>query len=89
MMDEPLFNPNITMPSPEQMMQEPIANPMDSMLAPTSFEVPLTNPQPEVEAPVQVSQLEKLQEFLNANGYTYKTYGNDTNDCIIIEIPRN
>jgi len=89
MMDEPLFNPNITMPSPEPMMQEPVANPMDSMLAPTSFEVPLTNSQPEVEAPVEASQLTQLQEFLNANGYNYKTYGNDTNDCIIIEIPRN
>ena len=87
MMDEPLFNPNVTMPGP--MMDEPMANPIEQMMAPTSFEVPLTNPQPEVETPKFVSQLEQLQEFLNANGYTYKTYGNDTNDCIIIELPRN
>ena len=82
MMDEPLFNPNVTMPGP-------MVNPMEQMMAPTSFEVPLTNTQPEVETPVVASKLEQLQEFLNANGYTYKTYGNDTNDCIIIELPRN
>ena len=70
-------------------MQEPMVNPMEQIIAPTSFEVPLTNPQPEVETPVVSSQLEQLQGFLNANGYTYKTYGNDTNDCIIIELPRN
>ena len=59
------------------------------MVAPTSFEVPLTVPQPEISTQPMISELEKLQEFLNNNGYNYKTYGNDTNDCIIIEIPRN
>ena len=97
MMDEPLFNPNITMQEPVSMMQEPIMNSIDSMVAPTSFEVPLTvpqpieniAPQPEISTQPMISELEKLQEFLNNNGYNYKTYGNDTNDCIIIEIPRN
>lgn len=82
MMDEPLFNPNVTMPTPEQ--QIPYANPVDM---PTSFEVPVTNNEPIMEP--QVDRLTELQNLLTANGYNYKVYGNDTDNCVIIELPRN
>lgn len=88
MMDTPLFNPNVTMPSatpnitapemPELSPQEPQANQTPS------FEVPVT----EQPAPV-VDKFTQLQDFLNANGYSYKTYSNETTDCLIIEMPKN
>lgn len=82
MIDEPLFNPNVTMPTPDQPMS--YAPPVDM---PTSFEVPVTNNEP-VMAP-QVDRFKELQNLLNANGYNYKVYSNDTDNCVIIELPRN
>lgn len=81
MMDEPLFNPNAIMPTVETPM--PYA-PVD---IPTNFEVPVTNNEPVIET--QVDRLSELQNILNANGYNYKVYSNDTDNCVIIELPRN
>lgn len=54
------------------------------------FEVPIT---PIVQEPTnldlpQVNKLEQLKELLAVNGYTYKLYGNNESDCIIIELPK-
>ena len=73
--DEPLFNPNAIMPQ---------AQPVD---VPTSFEMPVTNNEPVIAPPVD--KLLELQDLLNANGYNYKVYSNDTEHCIIIELPKN
>ena len=52
-----------------------------------SFEIPVT--EPVVETPVVEDKLTKLQDLLNTNGYTYKTYSSETDNCIIIEFPKN
>ena len=57
-----------------------------SFIAPQSFEVPVVS-EPVIEP--SVNKLQELQNLLNANGYEYKLYGNETTDCIIIELPRN
>ena len=82
MVDEPLFNPNITMPSQEQPMV--YTPPIDVL---TNFEVPVMTNEP-VVAP-QVDKLTELKELLTANGYNYKVYSNDTDNCVIIELPKN
>jgi len=98
MVDEPLFNPNVTMPTVEPVM--PPSMPEVTQVAPqmtvpetpimetNSFEVPVAT-QPELPLPVTTDKLTELQNLLNANGYTYKVYSNDTHNCVIIELPRN
>lgn len=72
-MDIPLFNPNAIIPPVEQ----------NSMTQ--SFEIPV-----EVAPTIEpLNKLEELQNLLTSNGYEFKLYGNDTADCIIIELPRN
>ena len=75
MIDEPLFNPNAIMPQ---------SQPVD---VPTSFEIPVTNNEPVMAPPVD--KFLELQNLLNANGYNYKVYSNDTEHCVIIELPKN
>ena len=82
MIDEPLFNPNITMPTPEQSMQY---NPVGEM--PSSFDIPVTNNEPLMAPPVD--RLTELKNLLSANGYNFKVYSNNTDNCVIIELPIN
>ena len=95
MMDTPLFNPNATMPTLEPtpmeqpMMPEPLLNTEPQLAVPTPFEVPVTTPQATEIPQVNSNKLSQLEDFLNANGFGYKIFGNNTSDCIIIEIPRN
>lgn len=105
--DEPLFNPNVVMPTQNAtpIEQPPIENNISNMVSPTiemtqpvpqpvipenqPFEVPITVTQQQpLELPT-INKLEQLQELLNVNGYQYKTYSNDQNDCIIIELSKN
>lgn len=98
MMDEPLFNPNLTIPTPEPVvsptvmpeptpMEQPLVTPEPPLMAPNSFEVPVSTSQAVETQPV--NRLVELQNLLTANGYTYKTYSNATDDCLIIELPKN
>ena len=63
------------------------------LFTPNSFEIPVVNQEPEMapveSTPVEQDRLTQLQELLTANGYTFKTFSNDTDNCIIIELPRN
>lgn len=103
MVDEPLFNPNIIMPgsngaiSPASETQiisqiQPVEPPIPVIEQPvvekSPFEVPVTN-QNAVETNTHTDKLTELQNLLSANGYTYKHYSNDTDNCIIIELPKN
>ena len=103
MVDEPLFNPNVTMPSsneaisPTQETQiisqiPPVEPPIPVIEKPTleksAFAVPVTN-QNSIETNTYPDKLTELQNLLSANGYTYKHYSNDTDNCIIIELPKN
>lgn len=107
MVDEPLFNPNVVMPTQNAtpIEQPQIENNVSNMASPTiemtqpvsqsvipenqPFEVPVTETQQQpLELPT-INKLEQLQELLNVNGYQYKTYSNDQNDCIIIELSKN
>ena len=85
MMDAPLFNPNATMASVDNMNQ-PNESPM---MAPNAFEIPVVNNDTSMITPQTQDKLAQLQEYLNTNGYTYKLFNNETENCIIIEIPRN
>ena len=86
----------------EPMYQAPFVNPMESTVVPESTpvmqETPLFNPtafeipvMPEVAPSPSIEQdkLTSLQTLLNNNGYIYKVYSNDTDNCIIIELPKN
>ena len=101
-LDVPLFNPNASMTNPIEMvapvMPEPeVAIPtaaMTTLEVPTpslmpSFEVPVTTPIIETPAPIVEDKLTKLKDLLNLNGYTYKTYSSETDNCIIIEFSKN
>lgn len=103
MVDEPLFNPNITMPGTNQVVSPiqgpqmvPPINPVEPPVTiveqqtptPNTFEVPVTNQQI-IESPITINRFEELQNLLSANGYTYRHYSNETDNCIIIEIPKN
>jgi len=90
MVDAPLFNPNAMMPSmPELAPIEPqMVTPEPQMMGEQSFEVPV-KPLPTPEVPVMVDKLTELQNFLTANGYAFKVYNNDTENCVIIELPKN
>ena len=96
-LDVPLFNPNVTMPNsvdmmtpstPEVVMPEvlPTLEVPQPSIAP-SFEIPVT--EPVIQTPIVEDKLTKLQDLLNANGYTYKVYNSETENCVIIEFPRN
>ena len=74
--DVPLFNPNVIMPSLEQ-----------PIMAPTGFEVPVTNKDQFISP--QVDKITELKNLLTSKGYNYKVYSNETDDCVIIELPRN
>ena len=97
MMDAPLFNPNITMPSPDQTMtfngmptgfaSEPVLTPEVPTMMQPNYEVPLTSPEPMMMP--QVDRLTELQNLLSSNGYNYKVFSNETENCIIIELPKN
>ena len=68
----------VVVPTVEPIMQDtPLFNP-------AAFEVPVV-PEPQVE----IDKLSKLQELLNSNGYNYKVYSNETDNCVIIELPKN
>ena len=98
MTDKPLFNPDVVMPNEIEAnnnfipfsannemnsFQEPQYN--QSMDAP-NFEVPVMHMEPVVTP--SVDKLSELQSLLNANGYNYKLFSNETDNCIIIEIPK-
>lgn len=78
---------------------EPVQTPVaeePTLLTPNSFEIPVVNTEPEIvpttsteTTPVEKDRLTQLQELLTTNGYTFKTFSNDTENCIIIELPRN
>lgn len=117
--DEPLFNPNVVMPTIEPQVEPPMMQPTveptmepvvaepvnepDPMpeglgfMAPNSFEIPVVNnePAPEepveppVQEPIEQDKLTQLQELLTNNGFEFKSFSNDTTNCIIIELPRN
>ena len=105
MEDVPLFNQNITIPGADtqmvetitpmqQTINESIKTPEEpALFTPNSFEIPVVNQETEMSpvesAPVEQDRLTQLQELLNANGYTFKTFSNETDNCIIIELPRN
>ena len=93
MIDTPLFNPNVVMPQQDtsfltNMVQEPqiLETPIMNQ---NSFEVPVLGDS--INEPVNMveDKLSILTEFLNANNYTYKSYNNETTECIIIEMPKN
>jgi len=54
---------------------------------PTSFEVPVMNQEPAMTP--QVDRLTELQNLLSSNGYNFKVYSNETDNCVIIELPKN
>lgn len=103
MFDVPLFNQNVVMPSLEENINNtvqptmepnqeipstPVQEPVE--MEQNSFDIPVINEQPaQVSSPVEQDKLSQLQEYLNKNGYTYKTFSNDNENCIIIELPRN
>ena len=98
MMDTPLFNPNVVIPNePEtnnnfipfnqnnEMNSFPETQFNQSMDTP-NFEVPVMN-MDSVVTP-SVDKLSELKNFLNEKGYNYKSFSNDTDNCVIIEIPK-
>ena len=94
--DAPMTEPVAPVEAP---VMEPVQTPVveePTLLAPNSFEIPVVNTEPEVapampveSTSVEQDRLAQLQELLTANGYTFKTFSNDTENCIIIELPRN
>ena len=85
-MDIPLFNPNVVMPTVEPVVAPVLEPTNESNSMMQSFEVPVEAPVPTMEP---LNKLQELQNLLTSNGYEFKLYGNDTTDCIIIELPRN
>ena len=94
--DAPMTEPVAPVEAPAM---EPVQTPVveePTLLAPNSFEIPVVNTEPEVapampveSTSVEQDRLAQLQELLTTNGYTFKTFSNDTENCIIIELPRN
>ena len=86
--DTPLFNPELMM---QATINEMAPVPETPMMTPNTFEVPVmpmsSTPGDIVSQPVD--KLSELQNILSSNGYIYKIYSNDTDNCIIIELPRN
>ena len=81
MMDQPLFDPNsqILPQSQPAMPTEPSVPSMPSYEVPVTTEMPLPPVEPQ-------NKLVEVQTFLNNNGINYKTYSNETGNCIIIEL---
>ena len=73
----PVVTPELSVPT------QPVEEPM--MSAP-SFDIPVATEESVSTAPVD--RLTELQNLLLNNGYNFKTFTNDTEDCIIIEIPK-
>ncbi|MBQ2873388.1 MAG: ParB/RepB/Spo0J family partition protein [Bacilli bacterium] len=95
-LDAPLFNPNVTMPNPVDLMAQepevvmPLVEPTLEVPQPSavpSFEIPVT--EPVLPTPIVEDKLTKLQDLLNVNGYNYKVYSSETDNCVIIEFPKN
>ena len=82
---EPIIEPTIIEPYQSVLPQENTAPMQDTPLFnPSAFEVPVT-----IEPLInEQDKLTKLEELLKENGYTYKVYSNNTDDCVIIELPR-
>ncbi len=72
MIEEPLFNPELTNSIPETTPQV-----VESIPDQNSFEVPVTTTS---------DKFTEITELLNNNGINYKAYSNDSGHCIIIEI---
>ena len=97
MVDVPLFNPTAVMPTLEPQMtpampeftpSEPqMVAPASPMMDVPSFEVPVLEPT-NLNLPTE-DKLTKLKDLLTANGYNYKIYSNETENCVIIEVPKN
>ena len=91
-----LMNEPTTVETP---VMEPVQAPIPEepvLASQNSFEIPVVNTNPEIASneptePTLMPQdrLAQLQDLLTANGYTFKTFSNDTENCIIIELPRN
>ena len=73
----PVVTPELVIPT--QPVEEP-------MMSTPSFEIPLATEEPVSTNPVD--KLTELQNLLLNNGYNFKTFSNDTEDCVIIEIPK-
>ena len=93
---DPLMNPVVEpqmvtpMPTIETPEQSPVSEPVveQPVMEPTSFEIPVNN-QPTMDVPVVTDRLTDLQNLLVANGFNYKVYSNETDNCVIIELPKN
>ena len=85
-----------------EITQEPQSTPVienvNIDVTPTTFEIPVNNPVvPEIkeenytnsEVQVTTDKYEELKKLLTDNGYTFKSYSNETENCIIIELPKN
>ena len=87
-MDIPLFNPNATIPGFEPVQETPSQNP----IVEEPKQIPIMETPAPVESPLPLekqNKLEDLKNILQANGYNYKVFSNETDNCIIIEIPKN
>lgn len=81
-------------PAYQPMYDNPMTPPMEPTIIPAMQDTPLFNPSafevPVANEPVvEQDKLAKLQDLLSTNGYAYKVYSNETDNCIIIELPKN
>lgn len=80
--DTPLFTPTF------ENQPSPIETTQPENLSQPAYEIPVSS-QPTI-APIQENntsdKLTAIKEYLNELGVSYKTYSNETNKCIIIEI---
>ena len=88
---QPAVTPEINNPAPaptevSAAIDAPLFNdnpvPAPAQVPETVAEVAPVAPQENLP----VDKLSQVQEFLNSNGVTYKTYSNENNHCIIIEL---
>jgi len=90
--DTPLFNPEVVMPT-----ETPSITTMNlptqevPPMAPNTFEVPVAPVDTSTinQMTSSVDKLSELQNLLSSNGYAYKVYNNDAENCIIVELPKN
>ena len=92
--DAPLFNPEVIMPTGPVDMQSQMYNQEPPMMYPNQFEVPVMNMNEVPSAPIvaevpTLNKLTELQNLLTNNGYNYKVYSNETDNCVIIELTKN
>lgn len=80
--DTPLFTPTF------ESQPAPLETPQIENLSQPSYEIPVSSTP--TQTPVQENnvddKLTAIKEYLNQLGVSYKTYSNETNNCIIIEI---